>query len=485
MKVFKNFLYNVGYQILKMILPLITAPYIARVLGAESIGIYSYTYSIAYYFVLFGQLGLSVYGNRTIAYARDNKEKLNKTFCSLYYMQLIISIMSISIYVIYVAVFAKRYNLFFWIQLVYVVSTLFDINWFYFGIEKFKLTVTRNTIVKITSVILILTIVKTKEDLVLYTVIIALGTLLGQIALWTRLNKYIEFRKCNFKECIVHLKPMLILFLPTIATSLYRVMDKIMLGSVDDISQLGFYENSEKFISISMGVINALGIVMIPKISNLIAASDFKKIKEYINKSMEGIFIIASPLAFGLAAISDKLSVIFYGNEFVSCSNIIKLLSVSIIFSAWANVLRTQYLVPNKKDKEYIVSMFVGAIANIIINIMLIPKIGAIGAAIGTIIAELGVAVMHSIYVRKELELIKYIKMIFPYILLGIIMFSILRLINTYIAFSVIGLVMLIICGGLLYIAETIIYLIVSKSQYYYILKSIIIKLKKRKLTNV
>ena len=189
MKVFKNFIYNVLYQILIMILPLITAPYIARVLGAERIGIYSYTYSIAYYFVLFGQLGLNVYGNRSIAIVRDDKEKLSKTFSSIFIVQLFISFVSCICYLLFIIFSSSEYRLIFVIQFVFVLSCVFDINWFFFGIEKFKLTVVRNTIIKITTVICVLLFVKTQADLWKYTTIMAVGSFLAQLVLWLQIRK--------------------------------------------------------------------------------------------------------------------------------------------------------------------------------------------------------------------------------------------------------------------------------------------------------
>jgi O-antigen/teichoic acid export membrane protein len=480
MKVFKNFLYNVAYQVLIMILPLITAPYIARVLGAELIGIYSYTYSIAYFFLLFAQLGLSVYGNRTIAQVRDDKNLLSYTFFRIYKFQFIISIISSIAYVVFAALFVEgEYRIFFMIQFLYVVSGIFDTNWFFFGIEKFKLTVTRNMIIKIVTVCLILTLVKGKSDLWVYTLIMAAGTLLGQVVLWSQLFKYVSYVKTSLKDSFTDVWPIIILFLPTVATSLYRYMDKIMLGSMTTMNQLGFYENSEKFLAISMGVINALGTVMIPKVSNLIANNDWKIVKDYINKSIEGVFIIASPLCFGLSAIASILSVIFYGSEFVKCSEIIPVLSVSLLFSAWANVIRTQYLIPNGRDKEYIISMFCGAGANIIINYILIPRIGALGAAVGTVFAEAFVAIVHSFYVRKELPLIQYIRLTVPYIVIGIIMYCSVSYVGRLVPVSFIGLLSEILVGIIVYSICVFAYICIGKSQYYYIARDVISRRKK------
>lgn len=474
MKVFRNFLYNVAYQMLIMILPLITAPYISRVLGAELIGVYSYTHSIAYYFVLFAQLGLSVYGNRTIAQVRDNQDKLNYVFSSLYKLQLVIAVLSSAVYLVYISGFSKpEYKVYFFLQFMYVISGVFDINWFYFGIEKFKLTVTRNTIIKVLTVVLILLLVKSRNDLSIYIIIMAGGVLLGQLAMWTQLGKYVHFVKTEWRDSFKIFLPVLILFLPTIATSLYRYMDKIMLGSMVTMDQLGYYENSEKFISISMGIVNALGTVMIPQMSYLISNGELKKAREYLDKSIEGIYIIASPLAFGLASIATILSVVFYGSDFSECGKIIPVLAMSLLFSAWANVIRTQYLIPNTRDREYIISMFCGAGVNLIINFLLIPTVGAVGAAIGTVFAEAAVAIAHSFFVRKELPLLHYFRIIAPYVLIGAVMFEIVKIAISFAHETIVWLGIVIAIGMISYGIMLIVYLYISKGNYYKVIKSL------------
>jgi O-antigen/teichoic acid export membrane protein len=169
----KNFIYNFIYQILILILPLITVPYVSRVLGADGVGTYSYTYSIAYYFMIIAMLGLNNYGNRRIAKVRDNKEDLSKEFWSIYKLQLITSSIMIILYFLYVSLFATKYKLIAFIQILYVASSMLDINWFFFGIEKFKLTITRNTIIKVFSLILIFIFVKNENDLWKYTTILS------------------------------------------------------------------------------------------------------------------------------------------------------------------------------------------------------------------------------------------------------------------------------------------------------------------------
>ena len=196
----KNFIYNVVYQILLVILPLITAPYIARTLGATAVGIYSYTNSIAYYFILFAMLGISNYGNISIASVRDNKEKLNKTFSTIYQLQFILFILAIVIYCIYSIFFVSENNLIFILQIFYVASGLLDISWLFFGLEQFKLTVFRNVVIKVITLVAMFLFVKNPDDLWIYTLIMSVGTFISQAYLWLYVRKFVKFTRVSFKN---------------------------------------------------------------------------------------------------------------------------------------------------------------------------------------------------------------------------------------------------------------------------------------------
>lgn len=465
MSIKKNFIYNLSYQVLIMILPLITTPYISRVIGPEGIGIQSYTYSIVNYFVLFSMLGINNHGNRSIAIVRENKTQLSKTFFSIYIVQIIMSIFMGLIYCIYIIFIAKSNKIIFIIQSIYIVSALLDINWFFFGIEKFKLTVVRNAIIKILSVFSIFIFVRNSNDLYMYSLILAIGTLISQLVLWTYIRKYINFVKITKKEVISNIKPILILFIPVIAISIYKIMDKIMLGYMSNMSQVGFYENSERIVAIPMGVIVALGTVMLPKMSNLYANGNEEKGKRYICIAIEFVMFMAFGSMFGLIGVSQVLIPIFLGKEYVQCINIVSILSLTTLFLSWANVIRTQYLIPKKKDKVYINSTIIGAIINFTINLLLIRKYGAIGAAIGTIFAEMMVAIYQSIMVRKELNIKEYLKKVIFYIVPGIIMCIIIRIIGVKMGISILTGIIQVIVGGVIYSFISIIYLISTKNE--------------------
>ena len=205
------------------------------------------------------------------------------------------------------------------------------------------------------------------------------------------LKKEIAFVKVNKEDIVKHIKPVLVLFVPVIAISLYKIMDKIMLGYLINVVEVGYYEQAEKIINIPLGLITALGTVMLPRISSLISKGNDKIIKEYIKNSLKFMMFISFPIAFGLIAISSGFIPMFLGIAFTKSALILNYLSVTIIFLSIANVIRTQYLIPKEKDGIYIKSVILGAIINFIINLLLIPRYYSIGACIGTIFAEFSV----------------------------------------------------------------------------------------------
>lgn len=455
----KNFIYNIVYQLLIFIIPLITVPYISRVLGADGVGKYSYTYSIVYYFMLFAMLGFNNYGNRSIAKVRDNKQKLSKTFKEIYLTQLIISFLMIILYVIFSISFNHENKTIFFIQILFVVSCMFDINWFYFGIEKFKLTITRNIIIKILSLILLFVFVNDSNDVCVYTLILAGSTLLSQMLLWPFLKKNIFNVKVSFKDITKHFIPCLKLFLPVIAITIYKVMDKTMLGILTNMSEVGFYENSEKIINVPNAIIAALGTVMLPRMSNMYANNEHVKSKVLIHKSMKFIMFLSFAMTFGLISISNDFSVIFFGSEFTKSGILIIYLAITIIFISWGNVLRTQYLIPMEYDKKYIISAFIGAIVNFVINLILIPKYSSIGACIGTIFAEFSVICYQTLSIRKELPVKKYFIEIIPFFVKAIIMFIIIYSLKYIEMPSVFRIVLQVMAGIIIYFILNIKYI--------------------------
>lgn len=249
------------------------------------------------------------------------------------------------------------------------------------------------------------------------------GTFASQIVLWPFIKKHFDIKLVTWNETKKHIKPLLILFIPAIAVSLYKYMDKIMLGIMTTKTQVGFYENAERAINIPISIIGAFGTVMLPKMSNLAAKKDEEESQRYIMLSMEFIMCLTIAMAFGMAAVANSFSLLFWGDQFAECGALIQVLSFSVIFLAFANILRMQYLIPQKKDWIYIMSVFTGAFVNLIINALLISKLQALGAALGTVAAELSVCAVQTICVSSKLPVKVYIKKAMPFLGFGVLMY--------------------------------------------------------------
>lgn len=466
-KLILNYVYNMAYQILLMIMPLITSPYISRVLGAENIGIYSYTYSIVFYFGIFANLGISNYGNRAIAKCRNSQKELDYCFSSIYSLHAILSITITAIYMIYVFLFAGAYKQVATIQALYLVSILFDISWFFFGIEEFKATVGRNTVVKIATTVLIFVFVKQSSDLWIYTTILTMGTVLGNLTLWMFVKKYVHFVRPKWRDILTHLKPMAVLSISSIAVSVYLYIDKIMLGAMSSMTEVGFYENAFKMIQFPLGLITAMGTVMLPHISNLIARGHSQKVKLYIGNSMKIIALVSPAIAFGLASVSDIFSVVFWGEEFAACGPILTLLAVTAILISWNNIVRTEFLIPMELDGKYVKAVCIGALVDIILNAVAIPQLGGIGAAMGTVGAYIAVFSVQNIASKEQLSHAKYFAYHIPFCIIGFVMFAIVKFIGTYVSPNITGLIIMIAVGVIVYIILSLSYIGIAKDEFY------------------
>lgn len=464
-KITTNFIYQSLYQVLIILIPIFTAPYISRVLGADGVGIYSYTYSIASYFALAAKLGIHVYGNRCIAFVRDDKEKLNQTFSDLLAIHILWGLVVLFAYGIHIITSDTKYKIIVIVQSIYVIAEIFEINWLFFGLEKFKITVTRNSIIKILSLLAIFLFVKTKNDVWKYCTIMAVGMGISELAVWIFVPRYVKIVKPNWKDAFSHIKPLIIFFIPSVAVSLYKVMDKIMLGNISGTTQVGFYENSEKIINMTLGIVTALGTVMMPRMTNLAAKGEAEQSRKVIDTSMSFILIVSIAMGFGIAGVSSIFAPVFFGDEFSSCDVLMMGLAISMPFTAFANVLRTQFLIPNKRDAIFLISVISGALANIVVNLIAIPKLGAKGAVIGTVIAEGTVCIIQAVYSRKELPIKHYFFRNIPYCFCGFIMFFITRQIGNIFGKSITTLIIQIITGICIYIGLCIIFMNITHDE--------------------
>lgn len=460
-----NILYQMIYEVFAMAVPLLTAPYVSRILGAEKLGIYSYCYSVATYFGLAAMLGVKNYGNREIARNRENEESLTKTFWSIYTVQWGISVLVLIGYLLFILCFSSENTVCLLVFTLYVISCMLDISWFFFGIEQFKITSIRNTVIKLLTAVFVFLFVKKADDLLIYCGIMAGGCLVSQIILWVQLLRFIRYKKICFDQAIVHLKPILHLFIPILAISLYSIMDKIMIGNLGNKTQLGFYEASEKITICVKSVITAFGTVMMPRMSKVFSDGDIKSGKRYMSLSIEIVMAAAFAMTFGIAGIAHIFAPLFWGEEFVPCSVLLIALSVALPFQACADVIRTQYLIPNNMDSEYVVSSIVGGITNVIANMAFIPALGALGAAIGTIMAEGAVWFLQCLFVRKKIFIWEYLKKTIPYCIIGLIMMVAVQAVDRIADTTILWLVLEVAVGGIVYCSLSFVYMLKTKNE--------------------
>lgn len=451
-KIKRNIMYNLAYQILVLIIPIITTPYISRVLGVKGVGVYSYVSSVEYYFFIFITLGLTNYGNRSIAKCADNKTERSHTFWSIYFMQFLCGICVIVIYVLFASFFSdSNYRKYFFIYTLHVLSAILDINWFYFGIEEFRFTTIRNAIVKFATFLCVLIFVRGKYALTAYFVVVAGSTFISNLLLWFRIPRYVNQYKPTIQESLIHLKPNCLLFIPIIAISVYRVMDKIMIKQLSGVVENGYYENADRIITISMTAFSAVATVMMPAISNMVASGDNDKIKKILRDMMQVIMCLSIAMTFGLIAVAREFAPLFFGIQFIETGYLMMGLAPTIVFSGWKNVLRGQYLIPYERDKAYVISLVLGAVANVICNSIFIPRYGARGAVLGTLVAEMAGFIIQTYVAGQDIcisEMFKDAALFIPDgLLMGVAVHYILKVLPK----NLIGVLLAIFLGAILY----------------------------------
>ena len=456
-----NFIYSVIYQLLAIILPLITAPYVTRVLGAKSLGIYSKSQALAHYFLLFSMLGVNNYGNRAIARVRDDRLEASRTFWEIYTFQIMTAVISSCVYWGYCIRLASDNSLIYMMQAFYVMSGLVDVNWCCFGMEKFKLTTIRSMIVRIATAVGIFIFIRSSNDLWLYTFILSFSFVLSGIAVWPFIKKHIDFVKPTWAGIKRHIKPNLVLFWPVIAVSIYNIMDKIMLGWFSEDEEVAFYTYAERIVTIPTTLILALDNVIMPRMSNLYASEGKnEKIKYLMDIVMLFAMFMAAAMGFGLAGIANVFAPWFYGSAFTRCGYFILLLSPVIVIKAWAGALRTQFIIPTGRDKIYVISLTTGAIVNLILNALLIPRINGVGAIIGTLAAEFAVCFIQFFWCRKDIDIKNYLINGFSFSIIGAIMFFVVEALSHFSSSALITMAVQVVCGALVYVFLGFFYMI-------------------------
>lgn len=447
----RNFVYKLLYEILALAAPLITAPYVSRVLGAEGVGIYSYSQSCIAYFTMFAVLGTNIYGMREIARCRDDKTVYSKTFWEIEILTVITSTVCVILWV-GITIQSTEYKPYFLALVPTLFASMFDISWFYTGQEAVGYTVFWNAICKIAGVVLIFSFIKSKDDVVAYIMLNSLILMFGNLSMWIFLPKFLVRVSVKSLRIWHHFKEKLIYFIPTIATSIYTVLDKTLIGLItNDAYQNGFYEQATKIINIAKTAsFVALNSVMGARLAYLFAENKIEEAKSKIKTAMNMILLLTIGSMFGVVAIASDFVPVFFGEGYEPVIDLLYLMAPLIVIIGISNCIGTQYYTPIGKTKIASLYMIAGSVVNLILNILFIPVLGAKGAVIGSIGAE---AVITMLFVHFDERYItwKYLLMIgYKKVIAGLLMLLMIRTMSLNLNLSGIVLVCVQVIVGIL-----------------------------------
>lgn len=421
-KIAKNYFYNAAYQILVLLTPIITAPYLARVLGADNLGIYSYVSSSGNIITTCSLLGIYAYGNRQTAYVRENRLELTKTFWELEFTRLILGAFGTLAYLIYILC-NKDYWIFFAVYYPYILAEFIDCSWVYVGLEDMKPAVMKNFVTKLVNVVGIFVFVKSEEDTWIYIFMLAITTLIANISIYTQLPKYIGAPTFSAKSFRLHLKGSVNLFFPQVASLFYLQVDKVMLEWITgETNQVSFYDQAEKIVSIPLSLITVISTVMMPRIANEYKKSNYDVIGELLSKAGKAALCIAMPMMYGILCIALQFVPWYLGDEFHPTAIAIMILSPIVVLNSLTGISGKQYFTATNQIGVLVKAYGTAAIMNIVVNAVLIPYIGYVGAAVATVLSSILSVAIQYYYLLKQIKLRGFAQCAAKYFVGGTIM---------------------------------------------------------------
>lgn len=452
----RNFLYSSAYQLLVAVAPLVTTPYLSRTIGAEGNGAFTFTQSVANYFVLAAVLGMANYGVRTIAECGDDRELRSRTFWEAYGMSALIGFAVLAAYVAYSLLWGGEHLVLFACWGMWVLASVLDVTWLLWGCEEFRIPTMRSFATKLASIAFIFAFVRGPADVWAYVSAIAGSFLANSLLVWPYVRRYVDWARPTWEGMRSHLLPNLTLFVPVLATSLYLIMDKVMLGAMAGMGETGMYDYAEKVSKMPMSVITALGAVVLPKMTGVVAAGRLEEARGLVRTTMWFMQACAMALSFGIAAVAPEFVPVFLGEGYAACVPLLRLLCAIVPMICATNVMGVQWLLPTKRDRVFTATVAAGAVVNVAVNAFAIPAAGALGASVATVVAELAVLGAQAWAVRGELPLRDFLLGALPFAAAGCAMLCAIRLLASALgpaAATLPGLLAEVAAGGALYLA--------------------------------
>ena len=423
-----NYFLNLISSIFGIILPIITTPYVSKVLGAANIGIYSFTYSLITMCILIGALGTATHGQRIIARFQDNVYEKSKAFYEIFLLRTIMLLISLAVYFI-IVVFYHNYFFYFLIQIPYFISAIFEIVWFYQGNDDFKFLAFRNIGFKILGLVLIFIFVKETGDLWKYLLILCCSQLLSNLSMWPLLRK--KLVKVKFKELKIwgHFRETMVYFIPTLAYQLYSLIDKVLLGFMSTEVETGFYEQTFKIITLATTILASYNIVARTRMSYLYklytddaSLENKEAIDNTIETSVNIVLLLSCPIFIGVVSISSNLTGWFFGDEFNKVGLLLKIYGVMILLNSFRGLIGSLIFVPYGMQKKANIAQCVAAAFNILFTAILIPLLYSIGAIISSLLSEIIILSFYVVFSWKHVNYRHVLKKTIKYLLVAVIM---------------------------------------------------------------
>lgn len=461
----ENVFFNMLYQVLVTVLPIITTPYTARTLGLSANGVHSFTESIVTYFIIFGAIGTSLYGIRKIAYVRDNEEELARVTKEVISLRLLLMVATLAIYVPFLC-FNNQYVLIYRIHIINIVANGIDISWFYQGVEDFKKVTIRNLLVKFLFVVCLFVFIKDPSDLPWYVFLIVISSLFGNLIMIYYLPQYVNLKKGKTLKPFVHLRPSVFLFIPQAMNYIYVLIDRSMLGWMTNTDNVGLYDQAQRIVRMITAILQSVGYVMMARVANLTMSNDKDGIVTYVRKSVNFNLFIAFPAMFGILGVADDFIPFFLGQEYLGSIPVLKIMSVLVFLSSMNSLMGVQMLIPMGKEKIYTIATTCGACISVIFNLALIPVLGIFGSCVACIVAEAAVFTVSFWNLRDMFNIRHLLKDNIGIIVGALVMFVAVRLISTVNMNIIIKLICELGAGAAIYFA----FAFVTKNETFFII---------------
>ncbi len=386
-----NIAYSVLGQILFVATPLITTPYVARVLSPELIGDYSYVLANSSYFVLAECLGYSLYGQVKAASIRDDKEKLSALFWEITFSKALLMCICLLVYFCALVPFSSSiHQKLYFIVAMNIISNGIDATWILNGLEEFKVTALRSMIIRLINVAAILLFVRSEGDIYKYAFIMQFTILAGFCAVLPYIYKLVKPPVLKKLSLIQHIKPSLVFFIPGIIHTIFSAADKTMLGIFTENSyEIGVYEQANKICLLCMDIICAFSNVILPRTTYLYHNSnDDNKVKDLIAKSLQAAMSVALPCAVGVAIIADRFVPFFFGARYEKTALLLKILCFNVLFTVLSNFCGQQCLIAREKQAKYNIAVSMGAVFNVILNAVMVSRFASIGVSFASVLSS-------------------------------------------------------------------------------------------------